>query len=201
MQFTDSDHRNLSRRLAVLAFGCSLLIVAFSGCRTLDRSYPDSAMLVVQLKIQSRLVNRLLPDPVLSIRLASDGNSRPIAARHWDDGTYLFPDIAPGRYRLFDLVIPATGGGIVTDKWGRAQGERATTVELEGEAVALSETEALPGIVTFMGDYTLSVSGPRNHNITGARTPEGETRALHRILEGWSGGWPDQVRLQMQSAY
>lgn len=183
------------------------------ACRSLDRAHAESAFLVAQLSVRgvpssTSVVNRLLDNPdrqpetkgKLYIMRVPEGQSRPIASTHSKGNTFLFANISPGRYRIYELVIGGPGP-LIQDKFGRFRSLNSTIVTWKESVAETSVTEALSGVVGFMGEYTVEIQSRRVSEVIGAKTPAGEERALRRILNGWTGDWPQQVRLQMSGSF
>lgn len=210
-----------------------LLMITVAGCRSLDRAYADSSLLVAQLSIKNSVKNQVplgtlsidssggvqspeillltvamrvldlnpVPDPALYIIRLPEESSRPMASSHMKDELFVFSNVSAGNYRIVDLWIPGSGGGSAAESYGRMRTGNTIVVPWENEMAELSVTEGLPGIVNFLGEYDVLIGSRELQEVKGEKNAEKEERALNRVLEKWSGQWPEQGRLQMQAAY
>lgn len=188
----------------VIAWLCS------GSCRSLDRTHPESAMLAVELSFVGDLPASSsvfswfdrsgVPEGELYIMRVPAGQSRPIAATHSTGNLFLFSNIAPGRYRLFEMVI-SDSGPYVPDEFGRMRALNSTIVVWRDASAELSVTEALAGVAGYMGSYTIQVRSRNVSAVQGTRDAADEERVLREILKHWDGEWPRQVRLQMAESY
>ncbi len=215
-----------------------LLLICFGlvgGCNSLDRKYPESSMLVVQMDVEDPLetaanlvplsfdfggeqssgglteffVSYCLwssglmpaPVPVLYIRRFPEDGSTPVSSSEYHEGTFIFPDVTAGRYRIFELWLPVNGGDFVDDEFDRLRRINTVVVSWDADNAKLSETNALPHTVNFMGEYEVELRARNDWTIVGDTSAEKEERALSQVRDEWSGDWPEQADLQLRGAY
>ncbi len=220
----------------------AILAILATSCATLDRSYPESSLLAVQVNIKSA-VDSAFPvtglsvsasasgtttaspgglivfvttlgmralgvnpgaEPVLFIvRLPEEEFPQPIASTYFEEGLAIFPNLAPGRYRIVDLWFPAGVGAPRLARVNRTPPKETIVIPWTEDLAPGSESEALPGIAGFMGEYDVRIGSQTSHEVVASERPksEAEADAFQRFEANWSGTWPQQVGLQLRGAF
>lgn len=105
------------------ALSIALVLGIYSSCHTLDRKAAESSLLVAHViipgypsdkvtgwtdlrKYKWALFRRPLPVPTLYVIRTTDDKSLPIRSERFQNGIFIFPNVTPGEYRIYDLIVP-----------------------------------------------------------------------------------------------
>ena len=214
---------NSKTKHSIILLLCSGLAVAtLIGCQSLDRKYPDSALLIVKVDLDLQKKS-----PVQNLRFSTPrfaqlyltrlpaGQSEAIRHSVQEDGYYIFKDVAAGNYSLTYGYVVLQDSMHVGGKPGESMADQAARMnasargedqlgaiaEWTDENQRIATTEALPDGVHYMGNFQVVMKFrfvtsmlPDETKISGEKTEAGERAAFDFLRAEWPGSpWIELV--------